>query len=148
MREPPPLDTVYYFGCKSAEEIGHYLFSPGMDSGSPWHPKRWEDVIPWGHKIDGGLCPDGPQTEGVIAYTHNEHWHNQTPEHWSAISWWDRSADKRGASNCSFLINIHISAAGLLILARATYPTVFARMKYRLLVPDEDHVWREELTKS
>jgi hypothetical protein len=56
---------MYYFGPWRSE--GHHFFGPGGSSVS----YSEETLLPWGRddgwKVDGGLCPQGPEVDLVEA---------------------------------------------------------------------------------
>ena len=136
---------ILFHGCH--KEAGHYWWAPGMrgrGDGYPFRRRKADgslsdepyDYVPWRHAVDGALAPTGPQVEGIAAYatagcrigTPDEEW-------WSALSWWDRSVDKRPGSNATFVIDQKVSPEMLLGAARAKFPEVFARMKYEIVLP-------------
>lgn len=53
---------------------------------------------------------------------------------WTRLGWADRSVDKRRGSHADVLVNAIMSGEEVLELARATLPTIFARMHYEILV--------------
>lgn len=116
---------IYFFGCRN-EEGGHYLFDPHMRT-------RWEKIeaLPWGWTIDGGLAPGGgvrigrrPEIEGHAALHHKDGW--------TALAWWDRSVDKRGACNAGLYANGTFTAEEMLVLGREHFPQIMARFKYMI----------------
>jgi hypothetical protein len=131
------VNRVLYFGCWG--QVGHYLWDPRGE-----HPK--DDTMPTElrrNKIDGvyapvfGLRPgynyDREQPEGRarLAYVSG----------WTVLAFWDRSCDRRGASNSAFLLEGHFDFAGALALARATFPSIFERFTFEVVpafpgVPD------------
>lgn len=101
-----PDPKMFYFG--PWDQAGHYLYYE--DGRSVRH--EVEKLLPWGHVgqeigIDGVLQPgcakdrwghwrhrDSPQIEGEALIHHLNGW--------TALSFWDRSVDKRGACNSNY----------------------------------------------
>lgn len=102
---------VLYFGFVA--NFGHDLRSK----------RRRVDIYkdtPWGARLDGGLLecvPDNP----------NGKWHEFQKDGWSAVAFWDRSGDKRGASNTAFIVHDEMDGKSILELAAVQWPEVFAR---------------------
>lgn len=116
MSEKPWL----YFGC-GPSEIGHYLYA---QSGSKAHfygsnENAWLQKMCW----DGNLAP---QPEGHLykaAFSRLGGWR------YSALSWWDRSADKRGQSNSTILApSLIIEPLEMFEEAQTRFPWVFRRL--------------------
>lgn len=129
-----PLST-YFFGCRPSGP-GHYLAGPRLRS---LHDRReawkWHDRMT---ALDGALAPDQrPQVE-AIAWA----WRltGFTPVPYSALSWWDRTVDKRGGSNVIIFAPGHtVTAEGILELARRDYPGLKSVERDITIEPD----WRE-----
>ena len=125
-----PLST-YFFGC-SRSGPGHYLVGPKLRS---LHERRsdfgWHDRM---KGLDGSLAPKpGPQTEAV-AWA----WRltGFTPSPYSALSWWDRSVDKRGGSNVILFAPGHtVTAEAILDLGRRDYPGLFSVSRDIEIIP-------------
>lgn len=88
-----------YFGC--ADQSGHFLH--GLPRrGSTLNPGEETDM-PWtiGH-LDTGLLANGKVPDEV---TGRVYWTcGGVKSYWYAFFWWDRSGDKRGASNSGFYV--------------------------------------------
>ena len=122
-KSSPP---VYYYGCIG--KPGHYLHIPAA---SPWDgkvhsnpdgwPKAWASHYAGG-QIDGTLCPRGRQVEGAASLHH--------VEGWTALAFWDRSVDRRPASNSVFVVREWLDFPAMLERARAAWPDVFARFSF------------------
>lgn len=126
----PP--KVYYFGCaKPFASDGHQLY---------WRPfyslSRTEMVtnkVPWTlADLDGSLAPiKNPWTndsykrqecsQGITSVTYKNGW--------TALSFWDRTGDERGASNSSFLIDRIVDFKEGIELAQASWPQLFKRFQ-------------------
>lgn len=92
------LRLALYFGYGTG---GHFLFNADRTH-STLTPKLDYPGFPWeiGH-LDGGLlqnngAPDEP--DGRV------YWTCGRPDLWYAFYWWDRSGDKRPASNSGFYV--------------------------------------------
>jgi len=135
--------VIFYFGCWSKEHIGHYLYDanglrPRFNRRDGGVTDHWETIIPWGFNLDGGLTPL-PRVFGLAAF-HQLHSFAGSREEkwWSALSWWDSSADTRPGSSSTFIMNEKESPSMLLALAREKFPTIFARFDFEVALPRVD----------
>jgi len=126
------MKRALYFGCGST--LGHYLF--GAESYRTLHPVRDFLGFPWDiGALDGGLLknrkvPDEP--DGRV------HWTCGGAPLWIAFFWWDRSGDKRPASNSGFYVQgfEHTETQAALDYAMKQWSNVTARQLFPLvLVP-------------
>ncbi len=110
----------YYFGCRQGND-GHYLCSEG---GHGAHGRHNSIERALGN-FDGSLAPYPESSDllykaavtrlGGLGYT--------------ALAWWDRSQDSRGASNSIvFAPSLTIEPADMLDAAYGKFPWVFARL--------------------
>lgn len=108
-----------YFGCWG--EMGHYLWTPR-------HTRPADAEVPvfagrGGWNLDGKFCPIDPkEREGICALTHFKDW--------TVLSFWDRSGDKRGKSNSTFLLPGMLGQQEALDAAKAAFPIIFARFSF------------------
>lgn len=116
--KPVPA-RVFYFGCYG--EVGHYLHTPDMH-----HAWNDHNIIPWGKNIDSTLCPPGRyeenQPEGVAVLTFKDGW--------TALSFWDRSVDRRGNSNSNFIAEGAFNFNQMVEIAQTHFPKVWKRFKF------------------
>ena len=119
---------VFYFGCEHG--YGHRMACRPHANGQDEQLalSHFVDSNPWGPKVDAGLCPPGPQTEGVTRLHHKDGW--------TALAFWDRSVDHREGSNSVFLVWGTLTVGGVLQQARAAFPKVFARFRFPVTVDD------------
>lgn len=117
-----------YFGCAPGQS-GHYLL---RESGSTLHaygsnPLAYLQRMCW----DGNLAPQ-PERGGELyraSLSRLGGWG------YSALSWWDRSQDKRGASNSTILApDLTIAPADMLRESQARMPWVFTRLPQELVL--------------
>lgn len=143
----PFLSTVYYLGCWGRS--GHYLFMPGRRDfrSNDWH-RRME-------LLDGGLAPLPKDVGGAYEPEFKaKAWrlNGYTPVEYSALSWWDRSVDRRHASNSIMFVPGHtVSAETMLLLASQYFPEVMGRLPPIELLPgvhEKTHASLAALTKS
>lgn len=118
----------YYFGCH--RRAGHYLFDENMR-----HVRRC-GRSPWTlGELDGSLCfdrlPNWPrwktpdyQPEGVARINYKDGW--------AALSFWDRSVDKRGGCNSNFLVDETLDFDEMLIRSQEAFPKIFARYTFEI----------------
>jgi len=121
---------MYYFG--PWDQPGHYLHD---ESGRVlW---REEEIgLPWtGGQIDGRLQPGcvpggssyarrGPEVEGD-ALLHRK-------AGWTAISFWDRSVDTRGACNSTYMAEGEFTFEQMVEMAKARFAVRWNRMKFEV----------------
>lgn len=127
------MRDAYYFGCVSG--AGHYFFDGlGLihrNPGCPWTAAE----------IDGKLQP------GCVIQ--HERW--QTPREqpqgaallhykdgWTALSFWDRSVDRRLGSNSTFMFRGEHDFDALVKLAQERFPTIWSRYSFPVIA------WRAE----
>lgn len=124
---------VYYFG--RWDQPGHGFHHPGGRSAF----EAW-DVVPWGTSIDARLIPkekrysldvNVQQPEGVAHLLHLRGW--------TALAWWDRSADSRGNSSSVFVFEDVLDYDTAMARARRLFPEVFARITYDVVPAEPVH---------
>jgi len=141
-------DCVLFFGVGHGDSAGHYFLAPnafGRDRVQQYLPKRFQNP-------DGTLQPGCKIDPASVQYG-GERWVSTTPqveghclvhfsEGWTALSTWDRSADKRSGCNANFFVRVRLSFAQMVERARAEWPDLFKRFGFelRLVGPDIDPV--------
>ena len=137
------MTSTYYFG--PIGEAGHFWWSSDTQrasyDGPPGHP--------WGFSVDGRLAPRVPPLprNEVGAYDHQSREYHRSVEApqgraallwvqgWTAVSFWDRSVDKRGASNSAFVIHeSNLSFDLVMMRARADFPKRCAVMGFEVVM--------------
>ena len=122
MNEP----RMYYFGPWG--EPGHYLFD---ESGCWAH--RAEALIPWNGKIDGVLQVNAEkgysrkaseEPEGVALLHHKDGW--------TALSFWDRSVDTRGACNSTYFAEGTFTFEQMVEMAKTRFAPRWNTMKFQV----------------
>ncbi len=111
---------VLYFGCVGGP--GHYMHRP--NGGHPVHD--WHAKTPWGSSPDGILCSKDPRETQGLALLHHK-------DGWTALSFWDRSVDRRGGCNSNFFAEGNHSFEDMLKLAREAYPQVMGRLPFEVV---------------
>lgn len=121
---------MFYFG--PWDRAGHYLFN---ETGRSYHLDR--AGFPWDEDsstngIDGQLQPGcypkrdrwehGRETEGVAALHHKAGW--------TALSFWDRSVDTRGACNSTYFAEGVFSFDEMVTMASTRFAQRWNRMKF------------------
>jgi hypothetical protein len=114
------IGQCYFFGCH--RQAGHYLWT---EKGS-MADRIARDVLPFRYTIlDAGLLPElSNQTEGEATIVH---W----PK-WTVVSFWDRSVDKRGGCNSSFVIPAVLSFDEAIAVAKKRFPWVWSRFTFEV----------------
>jgi hypothetical protein len=117
-----------YFGCRGANELGHYL-QEGRKT--IYYPPPG---LPWtlGH-LDGGLLNNGKHPD---VYDGKVWWTYGGEPLWFVFIWWDNSGDRRGASNSAFCVQgfDHRQAPEAFACACSVYPEVVARQWHPLVL--------------
>ena len=121
--------TTLYFGCTRGvwgdTQYGHRFIRPG---GKFAYTHEAEAMSPWGIP-DGTLAPRQGGSTHLEAPQGNAALHHK--DGWTALAFWDRSGDSRGASNSVFLIPVnHMSFDDALAAARENFPELFERFPF------------------
>lgn len=106
-----------YFGCRSG--VGHYLCNER--GGSLGRDPRFDRL----NRLDGKLAPQPERNDQLYqaALSRLEGFGL------SALSWWDRSVDRRSGSNSIiFAPSLDIEPSDMLAEAQKRFPWVFARL--------------------
>ena len=128
-----PVD-VLYFGCIG--RAGHFLWSR-EGTGRPCTDRRDRELAQRLGGLDGALCwnsksgrysHERDETEGLAFVTHREGW--------TALAFWDRSVDGRGACNSAFLAEGTLTFAQIVRHARLRWPEVWARFPFEIVEVD------------
>lgn len=121
----------YYFGC-GPREAGHYCWDHRGQRDSGYVKGAH---INWG-SFDGTLPPQPEREVYVASFSRLGGWGK------AALSWWDRSQDKRPASNSTILCPI-ITATPAEVYAQAQviFPWVFARLPQPLVLHANSERW-------
>lgn len=121
------MTEMYYFGCR--DELGHLFWK----SSERVFFRVMENISPWGVQIDGKLAPavrnkrgyiEREEAQGVCALHHKKGW--------TAIAFWDRSIDDRGASNSVFMVEGIYDFDAMVEMAKEQYPDIMRRFKFEL----------------
>ncbi len=119
------IGDCFYFGCH--REAGHYLWSE--TARQVWDR---ENRFPFRYEIlDGGLLPvREPQIEGKAVLVHIGTW--------TVVTFWDRSVDKRGGCNSSFVIPSHVGFDEAITISKERFPWVWARFSFEVVLSHDD----------
>lgn len=121
-----------YFGYGSG---GHFL--RGLDRDS-LDPPRDCPGFPWEiDLLDSGLLENRKVKDNPDGRVH---WTAGGTPLWLAFFWWDRSGDKRGASNSGFYVHgfSHLDRAAAFEYACSQWPKVVARQRFPLVLVEMD----------
>jgi hypothetical protein len=132
-----PTTECLYFGC--IRKAGHYLWAKNGDHiVEDWQREREIRQV-FGGALDGALCWNGraerrghdqrDETEGRAFITHRGGW--------TALAFWDRSVDKRGACNSVFFAPGELTFEQMVRLARHHWPKVWERFTFAVVEVDE-----------
>lgn len=124
--------AMFYFG--PWERAGHFLFDEHGRSvrdedrrGLPWNE--------WKGEIDGKLQPHlqhckrqaycrCPEPEGVALLHHKNGW--------TALSFWDRSVDSRGACNSTYFAEGIFTFDEMVAMAKARFAERWNKMRFKV----------------
>lgn len=131
-----PATPCYYFGCIGRS--GHFLWSAAT-GGVAAHASRdiEREICAVFGALDGTLCwnwragfysCERDETEGRALLTHRTGW--------TAIAFWDRSVDRRGACNSVFLAPGTLTFNQIARLARHRFPQVWQRFGFPVVEVD------------
>ena len=111
--------NYFYFGC--GDETGHYWWYNGKKFYDP-------PIGPWGLEIDSCLAPltKSYQAEGACSITHKDGW--------TALSFWDRSVDKRMGSNSAFVVQGIYEFSEMIAKFKELFPKQHGRLKAELIL--------------
>lgn len=123
---------MLYFG--PWDRAGHFFFTE--EGRCAWEDER---VSPWtAGDIDGGLQPGCVKGD---PYRHRTEVEGEALLHhkdgWTAISFWDRSVDTRGACNSTFIAKGVFTFDEMVSLAKARFATRWGRMKFEVYQSSE-----------
>lgn len=135
-----PNVDCFFFGCEG-QSSGHYLFARRRSHEflrtTEWSAQRALGGLTRCGKptLDGSLCWNSAlsyseryETEGRAFRT--------CRNGWTAVAFWDRTGDKRGASNTVFLASGELTFAQLIRAAKHAWPEVWARFTFPVIEVD------------
>ena len=131
MSEQKP--TMIYFGPWA--EAGHFLFQEGgryfrglLPTRFPWDP--WsanngiDGQLQTGCFLRDGLWKSGKQEEGEALLHHKNGW--------TALSFWDRSVDKRGGCNSTYFAEGTFTFEQMIQMAKTRFSERWNKMKFEV----------------
>lgn len=128
---------VWFFGCN--EVSGHYLFLSA--NGFVSRPNEYPPAgCPWKH-LDGNLAPRSttPTASDKFGSCYGRPTTYEVPQghaalhhkdDWTALAFWDRTGDTRGASNSVFLTHDVCDFDEMVRRSREAFPTIWARFPF------------------
>lgn len=117
---------LFYFGC--IEVAGHYLW----DHNLKYVQRKYNNVLPW-ENLDGVLCPQITNENGVVKLHHKEGW--------TAAAFWDYSVDHRPGSNSVFFAEGIHGVYHMIEFIKKRFPSICKRFDFELvefITPEED----------
>ena len=138
-----PNVDVYFFGCEGRSS-GHYLNgrrkSPEALRVAEWSMERALGGLTQCGKptFDGSLCWNSTRQER--GYDRRDEAEGRAfrtcREGYTAIAFWDRTGDKRGASNTVFIAYGELTFSQLVRAAKHAWPEVWARFTFPVVEVD------------
>lgn len=111
---------TYFFGVIDARKKGHFLYDSNEQQ--VWDKQR-VNQIPFNYVIlDGGLLVQ-PEEQCRL--------HLAQINGWTVLGMWDRTADKRGACNASFIAEGLFTIEEMEEIAKSTFPNQWNRIQNR-----------------
>lgn len=109
---------TYFFGVIRPGMLGHFLY--GSDGYKIYDEHR--SGLPFKFQIlDGGLLP--PNVPEEQAKHHLSHIND-----WTVLTMWDRTGDRRGASNASFVAEGAFDLDAMVEISLQAFPEQWARI--------------------
>lgn len=132
---------MFYFG--PWDQAGHYFFAEGGRS------TRIEDdpTFPFGHyggkvEVDGRLQPGCPSSDDRLQRKTRPEVEGQALLHhikgWSALCFWDRSVDKRGACNSNYFAEGIFSFEEMVAMAKERFAERWNKMPFKVVLIDTE----------
>jgi hypothetical protein len=144
---------MFFYGALSAKELGHYWYNSALQH--LWKPQGdmsgpigcpWRSRDAGGIGLDGTIAPRSPTPTNVdkigLMRSGYEPPSYEVPQGlcahlihdgWTVISFWDRSADRRGACNSAFVVHEVVRDFDEMTRrAKETFPTIYARFPFTL----------------
>ena len=123
------IEDAYFFGC--VDRPGHFMRDANLQMAerncpSPWRPGDIDCKMQPG--CDASTRAYGTpdfQPEGLSLLHHHT-------DGWTALSFWDRSIDKRGGCNATFIFRGVFDFEEMRTLASKHFPTVWQRFKFEV----------------
>jgi hypothetical protein len=126
-----------------------YYFGPYRTAGHHFYKERGGHVsydeqitIPWTtREIDGKLQPHVPGCRGYSYKGHSNCYCGNSPEGialvhhkngWTALSFWDRSVDTRGASSSTYVAEGEFDFDQMVAMAKERFADRWAQMKFEV----------------
>jgi hypothetical protein len=119
------MREIYFSGVWSSDQTGHFLYQPG----SSYH--IWENNLPRDfpvreYTLDGAFLPPyQPQVEGLATHLHINGW--------TLLTFWDRSADRRGNSCASFICRGTLDFDDMVAHCKNAFPSVWKRFPFAVV---------------
>lgn len=122
---------AFFFGCVGRP--GHFFY--GLDGAKLYYSQEEKAGVPWKDwEIDGALQPGCYDWHG--SKRHGEEVEGESKIHhkdgWTALSFWDRSVDARGASNGNFFFEGTFNFEEAKNLAIELFPSIVTRFNFVL----------------
>jgi hypothetical protein len=129
---------IYVFTCLRGvygyTEAGHGFYRRTM-RGAMRAREAYDN--PWRLAVDGHLAPrdgegrDAPEMPQGVAAVHHK-------DGWTAVSFWDRTGDRRGNSSTTFLMDIDVSFDTVIGIAKTEFPELFERFGFEVVEHNPD----------
>jgi hypothetical protein len=129
----PMLPKAYYFG--PYDQAGHHLHGPrgsmvlyATEKTLPWTVGELDGKMQPHSEDCGGKrsycsCGSGPEGRALVHYK----------DGWTALSFWDRSVDPRGACNSTYIAQGEFSFNEMVAIAKAQFPKRWAKQKFEVV---------------
>lgn len=129
----------FYFGCIGGP--GHNFHAARRTRADAYALERSVSAALGRGGLDARLCWNSPRTERDRYERRNETEglaFRTCNGGWTAVSFWDRSVDQRGACNSAFIVRGEMTFAQVIRAAKQGWPKVWSRFTFPVIEVDED----------
>lgn len=111
---------AFFFGVIDPHDLGHFLYR--TDGRRVYHTEEKRSMPFRTEVLDGGLLPVGGVEEQGKCFL-------SVINGWTVLGMWDRTGDKRGASNASFIVEGIHTVSKMRAFAAELFPKQWARIQ-------------------
>lgn len=130
-----PDAECFYFGC--IDGPGHFFHGQGRGCHAFRELEDRLRLLFAG--LDGTLCWNSPRSERDRYARRDEAEGRAFVTHrggWTALAFWDRSVDRRGACNSVFFVRGTLTFAQIVRVARHRWPNIWSRFDFPVVEVD------------
>lgn len=133
-----PDIEVFYFGCIGGP--GHFFNAPKRRRADAYELEREVSAALGRGGLDGQLCWNSPRSDRD-RYNRRDETEGRAFRTchggYTAVAFWDRSVDRRGACNSAFIVRGELTFEQVIRAARQAWPKIWARFTFPIVEVDE-----------